>query len=84
MKIYGSATKNLMQNGAVIEKKHYIASEYCPNGDLNNLILSGGKLPENIALFIFTKLIDGVSYLHERGIAHRDLKPENILLTRNC
>jgi len=28
-------------------------------------------------------LINGVAYLHSKGIAHRDLKPENILLDSN-
>ena len=32
---------------------------------------------------LMKELIDGVAYLHRRGIAHRDLKPENILLLYN-
>ena len=84
MRIYDSGISNLKKNGEIHSKRMYVASEYCPNGDMNNFILKAGRLPEQIALFMFKKIIEGVAYLHDKGIAHRDLKPENILLTRKC
>ena len=61
----------------------YIIMEYCENGELFNLIVDETFLKENVAAYYFYQLINGVEYLHQKGIAHRDLKPENLLLTKN-
>lgn len=37
-------------------------------------------MPTDEAKRYFTQLMDGVNYLHSKGVAHRDLKPENLLL----
>lgn len=56
-----------------------IIMEYVPNGDLQFLLTSGMKFSPNEQLRITYELLQGLSYLHQRGISHRDVKPENII-----
>ena len=36
-----------------------------------------------MARYLFTQIVDGVAYVHSRGIAHRDLKLDNCFLDAN-
>ena len=65
------------------EKNIYIIQEYCKLGELFDYIVKKEKLDEKEASIFFYQLINGVEYLHSKGIAHRDLKPENLLLTED-
>lgn len=37
-------------------------------------------MPLTDARRFFNQLMNGVDFLHSKGVAHRDLKPENLLL----
>jgi 5'-AMP-activated protein kinase catalytic alpha subunit len=65
------------------EKNIYIIMEYCNKGELFDYIVAHQKLEEDEASIFFYQLINGVDYMHKKGVAHRDLKPENLLLTVN-
>jgi len=54
--------------------------DYCPGGDLANLIEEKGRLHESDARFYFGEVILAFEYIHNFNIFYRDLKPANILI----
>ena len=61
--------------------KHlYLVLEYCPNGDLSDLLEKLGKFSEKLAKFYMAETVLAIEYLHSLDIVYRDLKPANILL----
>lgn len=58
----------------------YLQMEYCPYGDLQNLIRLCGRIHENIARIYFGELVLALEYVHSLDIIFRDLKPANIIL----
>jgi protein-serine/threonine kinase len=60
--------------------------EYCDQGDLFGLVQKGYLKDADRQTdreCLFKQLLQGVRYLHCRGIAHRDIKLENLLITCN-
>lgn len=62
------------------EKFYNFVLEYCPGGNLFELIKRYRKLPLDISLYYFCELLLALEYLHNRNIIFRDIKAENIML----
>lgn len=57
----------------------FLILEYCPGGNLMDMIVKEGKLSESKLISISHQLIDAINFSHSMRISHRDIKPENIL-----
>ncbi|TMW56370.1 hypothetical protein Poli38472_006380 [Pythium oligandrum] len=71
------------------DDKIYLVLEYMPTGPCMvfkkeaqefTSPITQGVLTEELAQAHTRDILNGLSYLHRRGICHRDLKPDNILL----
>ena len=58
----------------------YMVLEYCPGGELFNLLQRERKLIDSHCVFYAASVMLAFEYMHELNIIYRDLKPENLLL----
>lgn len=82
-KILGSHPNivNLVDNFET-ECHSFLVLEFCPMGDLYDLIRVGrGPLETEHVREFMLQMVDAVEYMHSKGVYHRDIKPENIFLT---
>ena len=60
-----------------------IVLEFVENGSLLTLLKQFGTMGEKLVVNYAARMLDGLSYLHEKGVVHCDLKAANILTTKN-
>ena len=61
----------------------FIFLEYAENGELFDRIEPEIGMPRKEMFKYFTQLLEGVEFIHEKGIVHRDIKPENLLIDKD-
>ncbi|EAU93156.2 STE/STE11 protein kinase [Coprinopsis cinerea okayama7 len=54
--------------------------EYVPGGTVGSLLVKNGRLREEVTKSWLRQILQGLDYLHGKGILHRDLKADNILV----
>lgn len=61
----------------------YLVMEYLPGGDLAALVKMMGPLSEEWTRIYMAEVVNGLEYLHGKGIIHRDIKPDNMLIDQH-
>lgn len=62
------------------DNTYSIFLEYVSGGSVGHLIRSYGQFPEDLIRYLTKQVLQGLTYIHSRGILHRDLKADNLLL----
>lgn len=81
-KLVDSGYADLVSKGKSYEV-FFIALEVAAGGELFDFISMTGAFSEDVARYFFHQFIEGLEYLHRKGMSHRDLKTENILLDKH-
>ncbi|KAI8879309.1 kinase-like protein, partial [Backusella circina FSU 941] len=77
---------NIVKYEGIIKTEDYvnIVLEFVENGSLLNTLKSfGNSLPEHLVSSYCYRILQGLSYLHDRDVVHCDLKAANILTTKS-
>jgi len=62
------------------DTKLYLILDYCPGGDLGNLITKKRRLKEDVARIYAAEVLMALEALHKNYIIFRDLKPDNVVI----
>ncbi len=75
-------TVRVFDFGASDDGFSYIAMEYLPGADLQQVVRETGPMPPERAIALGIQACRSLAEAHAAGIVHRDIKPANLYATR--
>jgi serine/threonine protein kinase len=62
----------------------YLVMDYYEGVSLGDYLagLDGSRVPPDVAVQLLAPVLDGLQFVHDRGLVHRDVKPHNIYLAQ--
>ena len=80
-KYHDSGRGDIRKNDFISKDRHYLISKYISKGNLYKYLMKTEKgFQEKHAKIIFSKILEGVQFIHDSNICHLDLTLDNILL----
>ncbi len=64
------------------DNQWYVVMDYADGEDLATYLDRKGKLTENQALNVISKIASGLNLLHQNNFFHQEIRPQNIILRR--
>ncbi|KXS21365.1 kinase-like protein [Gonapodya prolifera JEL478] len=61
----------------------YLVMEFCPGGDMMNMLIKYDTFPEDVTRFYMAECVLAIDSIHELGFVHRDVKPDNLLIDKD-
>jgi serine/threonine protein kinase len=63
-----------------LRSRGYLVMEKVQGSHMLNYVYDNGPFDELKAKRIVQQIIEGIDYMHEKGVVHRDLNPTNVFL----
>ena len=83
VKLHGFREQAMMIKPKKRYQVSYIIQDLIAGGELFDYIENSGSFEQHFVRNIASQILNGVLFMHSKGVAHRDLKSTNILLDSN-